>query len=345
MNSLSNIVRSVAHAMLPVILAVGPLMVFGCGGSSPRSSATNDEASGSARGDRFTIVTTTAMLADAVRAITGEHADVTSLMGEGVDPHLYRPTRSDMTALLRADLVIVNGLHLEGQMSEAFEQLRRAGRRVHAVAEHLARLDSTPVAVRDDPHIWMSPALWSHMLEHLTRELARERPPEVGEAFQRNAEAYRRELNEFDAWAAARLATIPETHRVLLTAHDAFGYFGQAYGIEVIGVQGLSTESEAGVFEIRELQRMLVERKIPAIFAETSVGDQYIQSLMAGAKAAGHAVRLGGHLYSDAMGATGTYEGTYIGMMDHNVTTITRALGGDAPPRGMNGRLSSDIHP
>ena len=293
---------------------------------------------------QITVVATTGMIADTARAIGGDHVDVRALMGPGVDPHAYRQTRSDIVAMTRADLVLWHGLYLEAQMEEFFEDLGRR-RIVVAVAEALPRnllLAHEDYDNRFDPHVWMDPDLWRHVAAEIRDALA-EVDPENAAFYLASAESFLTELDTVSAYAREALASVPEDSRVLLTAHDAFNYFGQAYGFEVLGIQGISTESEAGLVRIAELVDLLVARNIRAVFVESSVSDRNIRALIEGAAARGHEVRIGGELFSDAMGEPGSYEGTYIGMIDHNVTIITRSLGGDAPERGMSGQLSAGM--
>jgi manganese/zinc/iron transport system substrate-binding protein len=193
---------------------------------------------------------------------------------------------------------------------------------------------------RFDPHVWMDPALWTTVSETVQRALDAAAPDRAA-AHAAEADAFRAEIAALDTYSRQVLMTVPEQARVLVTAHDAFGYFGRAYGFEVLGIQGISTESEAGLARIGELVDLLVARGIGAVFVESSVSDRSMRALVEGAAAKGHAVVIGGELYSDAMGPDGTYEGTYIGMIDHNVTTIARALGGAAPAQGMSGRLAA----
>ncbi len=291
---------------------------------------------------RLNILATTGMVADLARAVAGDRAEVTALMGEGVDPHLYKPTRSDIAKLTRADVVLINGLRLEGKMDEAFQRVAATGKPVVAVAERVPgdrRIAPPQFEGNDDPHVWMAPVLWAHALDAVRDALVAADPAGV-EAYTRNADAYRTELMELNTYARRVLDSIPATARVLITAHDAFNYLGRTYGIEVRGIQGVSTESEAGLKGIEELVALLAERSIPAVFPETSVSDRNVQALVEGAAARGHTVMIGGALFSDAMGAPGTYEGTYVGMIDHNVTLISRALGGDAPAGGFRGKLT-----
>ncbi|MCB9842370.1 MAG: zinc ABC transporter substrate-binding protein [Phycisphaeraceae bacterium] len=293
-----------------------------------------------------TIVCTTGMIADAARNIAAEHATVTALMGTGVDPHLYKPTRSDMALIAQADIVFYNGLHLEGKMIDALQRAASSGRRVFPVAEHIdASQLLSPAAFQGahDPHIWMSPPLWSRAVEDIRDRLI-EHDPDHAPDYTANARRYLDQLAQLDAYANRVIASIPESSRVLVTAHDAFNYMGRQYNLEVVGIQGISTESEAGVRDIERIVDLLVNRKIKAVFVETTVAERNIKALIAGAAQQSHTVIIGGSLYSDAMGAENTYEGTYIGMIDHNLTTIARALGGDAPPRGMNGQLTESAH-
>ncbi|MDY7115200.1 zinc ABC transporter substrate-binding protein [Halomonas sp. SSL-5] len=287
------------------------------------------------------LVATTGMIADIVREVGGDRVEVQGLMGPGVDPHLYRQTRSDVVAMTRADAVFWNGLNLEVQLAELLERLGRRSP-VFAVAETVPRealLADEAYPDQPDPHVWMDPGRWRHSVIAV-RDALVELDPDGVAAFEAGAEAYLEELEGLDAYAREVLASIPEESRVLVTAHDAFGYFGDAYGLEVLGIQGFSTESEAGLSRIETLVDLLVEREIGAIFVETSVSERSIRALIEGAAAVGHEVRIGGELFSDAMGPEGSYEGSWLGMLDHNVTTIARALDGDAPVAGWQGRLA-----
>lgn len=295
-----------------------------------------------ARVERHKITATVGMVADIVRQVAGDLADVTNIIGEGVDPHLYKPTRSDVAALMSADVIFYNGLMLEGKMADTLVKIATSGRKVYAVTELIDEKDLLEPASQSghfDPHVWMDVSAWSKAVEAVARALS-EFDPQNAATYRANADRYRQELNGLHAYVTGVIASIPREQRVLITAHDAFNYFGRAYDIEVRGIQGLSTESEAGLQDINRLVDLIVERKVRAVFVETSVADKNVRALVEGAKARGHEVRIGGSLFSDAMGKAGTYEGTYIGMIDHNATTIARALGGDAPPRGMNGRLT-----
>lgn len=288
------------------------------------------------------VVATTGMIADAARQIGGEMVEVRGLMGPGVDPHAYRQTRSDIVAMTRADLVLWHGLYLEAQMEDFFGDLGRK-RTVVAVADGLdkAKLRAhDDYADKFDPHVWMSPALWKDVVVEVQNALIAARP-DAAEDFTRNTQAFLGEIDRLDAYAKKVLAGVPDNNRVLVTAHDAFGYFGAEFGYEVLGIQGISTQSEAGLNRIGALVDTMVDRELTAVFVESSVSDRSMRALIEGAAAKGHEVGVGGELYSDAMGEPGTYEGTYVGMLDHNITVIAGALGADVPARGLNGKLSA----
>lgn len=310
-------------------------LIAGCGAANSNDAPQRPAGT-------YSILCTTGMVSDIVRQVAGARATVTSLMGEGVDPHLYVPTRSDIVRLRDADVVFYNGLLLEGQMQQTFKKLA-SQKPVFGVTEDIPQNElRTPAEFEGhpDPHVWMDVSLWSRAVETVASRLA-EYDPEHADEYRANAAAYREKLDALEEYARKSIASIPEPQRYLVTAHDAFGYFSDAYGIRVESVQGITTESEPGVNDINRLVDLLVTKKLPAIFVETSVNSANLEAVISGARSRGWEVRTGGTLFSDAMGKEGTYEGTYIGMMDHNITTITRALGGDAPERGLNGELSS----
>ncbi|WP_370228231.1 metal ABC transporter solute-binding protein, Zn/Mn family [Cognatishimia sp.] len=292
--------------------------------------------------DPIKVVATTGMIADAARQVGGDLVEVQGLMGPGVDPHAYRQTRTDIVAMTRADLVLWHGLYLEAQMEAFFADLAEK----RNVVEVAAGLDTSLLRGHDDydnkfdPHVWMDPDLWARIVVQVQDALTATQP-EHADLFAANAAVHLEQIARLSDYASASLATVPETSRVLLSAHDAFGYFGDAFGFDVLGIQGISTESEAGLNRISQLVDLLVTRDIRAVFVETSVSDRSMRAVIEGAAAKGHTVSIGGELYSDAMGADGTYEGTYIGMIDHNATVITNALGGSAPERGLNNKLSA----
>jgi manganese/zinc/iron transport system substrate-binding protein len=295
-------------------------------------------------GETWNITCTTGMVADIVRNVAGDRAKVTQLMGAGVDPHLYQATRSDIAALLRSDVIFFNGLMLEGKMADALIKVSQKVQHVYQVTDLDDKsflLEPPEFAGHYDPHVWMDPSIWKRCAEVVADSMAEFDPPN-GSVYRANYEAYASKLDGLDAYSKRCFKSIPEKSRVLVTAHDAFNYLGRAYGLEVKGIQGISTESEAGIEDINRLVDMLVQRQVGAVFVETSVSDRNVRSLIEGAGSRGHQVKIGGDLFSDAMGRPGSYEGTYIGMIDHNVTVITRALGGEAPKRGMNGQLTAE---
>ena len=290
---------------------------------------------------RLQLVTTTGMIADAARNIGGELVTVRNLMGPGVDPHAFRQTRTDIVAMAQADLVLWHGLYLEAQLEEFLLKLGERHNNV-AVADGIPRellIEHRDYDGKYDPHLWMDPELWSRVVINIRDALVRT-APEHADIFHANTEVYVAAIDQLATYADAVLSSVPSGSRVLVSAHDAFGYFGAAYGFEVVGIQGISTESEAGLMRVSGLVEMIVERDIRAVFTESSVSDRNIRAIIQGAAAQGHDVVVGGELFSDAMGEPGTYEGTYLGMIDHNVTVIARALGGAAPVRGMANLLN-----
>lgn len=290
--------------------------------------------------EKLGVVATTGMIADAAREVGGDLVEVRALMGPGVDPHAYRQTRTDIVAMANADVVLWHGLYLEAQMEEFMQGLEGEGN-VVAVAESLPKnllLGHDNYEDKYDPHVWMNPNLWSRVVLNV-RDVLIATQPESEATFRANADAHLEELEALAQYTTRVLSSVPAEGRVLLTAHDAFNYFGSAYGFEVVGIQGISTESEAGLQRVSELVEMLVARDIKAVFVESSVSDRNVRALIEGAAAQGHEVVIGGELFSDAMGEDGTYEGTYLGMIDHNATVIAGALGGDVPAKGMNGLL------
>lgn len=290
------------------------------------------------------VVATVGMIGDVAAEIGGDKVTVETMIGAGVDPHLYKPTVADVKQLDVADIVFHNGLMLEGRMGDILRKTGMRGKQVHAVAELALKgqnLVVNDVEGHSDPHVWMDVSAWTKVADQITGALVAE-DPQNAVYYQQRAADFRARLDGLDAYARQTLASIPEERRVLVTAHDAFGYMARAYGLEVRGVQGISTESEAGLKEINGLVDFLVKRRVPAVFVESSLPTKAVEALIEGARSKGHQVRIGGELFSDAMGKAGTYEGTYIGMIDHNVTTIARALGGDAPQRGLHGKLHAN---
>lgn len=325
------------HALTP-ILPMLAIILTSCGERSAENISETETQSTSS----LTIVTTTGMITDPATQIAGDHATVSGLIGSGIDPHLYKPTRTDISKLSSADVVLYSGLMLEGRMTDAFVRIAGSGVTVRAVTELISEdtlLSPPEFAGHPDPHLWMDPTAWSKAVEVIAQTLM-DADPQHADSYRNRANAYQSRLDALDSYADHVLSSVPESQRILVTAHDAFNYFGQRYDYQVVGIQGISTESEAGVRDIERIVNLIVENEVRAVFIETTVSERNIKALIAGAKARGHEVVIGGSLFSDAMGEPGTYEGTYIGMIDHNVTTIARALGGKAPPKGMNGLLS-----
>ena len=328
--------------MVRSLLLVLPLLVVVAGCDSSGSGTPGN--SGGVKGP-IRAVATVGMVADIVRNVGGSHLEVQQLLGAGVDPHLYKTTRDDVQTIMAGDIVFYSGLMLEGKIADTLVKVGR-DKSVFAVTELIDpnELYEPPDAGGHyDPHVWMDVSLWSLCVESVAQSLSEFDPPHAAE-YKANAEAYRKKLTALHEYGKESIQSIPKEQRVLITSHDAFNYFGRAYQIEVYGVQGLSTESEAGLQRINELVDLQVARKIKAVFVESSVPRKNIEALVEGTRSRGHDVIVGGELFSDAMGASGTYEGTYIGMLDHNITLVTRALGGEAPERGLNGELSPQ-HP
>jgi manganese/zinc/iron transport system substrate-binding protein len=311
--------NSYRTAVLAALLAA--LALAACGPSAPAGAS--DLASRPVR-----VTATIGMIADAVQNVGGERVAVTALMGPGVDPHLYKPSASDVQKLEEADIIFYGGLELEGRMTDLFVKMARAGKPTVAVSENI-----DPSLLREppefegkyDPHIWFDVTLWQEAVRAVNEHLAA-LDPGSRDFYQRNADAYLAQLAELDAYVMQQVATIPEESRVLVTAHDAFGYFGDRYGLEVYGLQGTSTATEAGAADVQGLAELIVQRRIKAIFVESSIPQATIEAVSQAAQAKGWDVTIGGQLFSDAMGAAGTPAGTYIGMVRHNVDTIAGAL-------------------
>ncbi len=273
------------------------------------------------------MVATTGMIGDLASKIAGERATVVTLMATGVDPHLFRPSEGDVRRMGSADLILYNGLHLEGKMGEILSRMAR-GRLVVAVGDVVPKSELRELSGfqgQHDPHLWFDVRLWSQtvgpVLEALTGLM-----PEHGSELQARADGVLAGLLELDRWVEEQIEGIPADRKILVTAHDAFGYFGDRYRIEVVGLQGISTAAEAGLQDMDRLVDLIVERKIPAVFVESSVPRRSIESVVAACHSRGHQVLIGGELFSDAMGPAGTEEGTYDGMVRHNVRTIAEAL-------------------
>jgi manganese/zinc/iron transport system substrate-binding protein len=307
--------RRALEALVTVVL------VSGC------AADRNDDGAG-----RLRVVATTGMITDIVRRVAGDRVALTGLMGPGIDPHLYKASAGDVTTLARADIIFYNGLHLEAAMGEVLEEM---GSRIRTVAVTAAidrrrLLAPAEFAGAYDPHVWFDVSMWMSAVQTVARTLAAEDTAHAA-TYREQARVYIAELDSLHRWVEARVAEIPEQTRVLITAHDAFNYFGRAYGLEVRGLQGISTVTEAGTGDVQRLAELIVRRRIPAIFVETSVPRRTVEAVQSAARSRGIDVAIGNPLFSDAMGDPNTPEGTYPGMIRHNVNTIVDALRAPAP--------------
>lgn len=303
-------------------IGIGLLIVGGCRPVGKESGAALEE--GPVR-----VVTTTNIIADLMRSVGGERVAVEGLMGPGVDPHLYKASEGDVTRMAEADLIVYNGLDLEGKMTDVLAQIARRGRTTVALAEagipERLRLESPDYAGNYDPHVWLDVQLWRRAARHAAETLAAMDTAHAA-AYEANARAYADSLDRLDAYVRAQAERIPEQQRVLITSHDAFRYFGRAYGFEVRGLQGISTAAEAGTADVQRLARFVAERRIPALFVETSVPQRGIEAVRAAVRARGFNVAIGGTLYGDALGGSGTPAATYPGMVRANIDTIVNGL-------------------
>ena len=308
--------------LLPVLLALGIALAAGCRKPADRGRAPGDLAARQLR-----VVATTGMITDIVREIGGDRVSVTGLMGPGVDPHLYKASEGNVIVMAEADVIFYNGLHLEGKLTEVFEKM---GGRISTVAvtdgiDRGILLRPPEFEGAYDPHVWFDVTLWMKAVEKVAEGLGGIDPAH-GETYRKNAAAYLERLAALHRHVQARAGELPPERRVLITAHDAFNYFGRAYRFEVRGLQGVSTVTEAGTGDIRALALFIVERRIPAVFVETSISPRTIEALQEAVASRGYTVNIGGGLYSDALGDPGSPEGTYIGMVRHNIDTIVDAL-------------------
>lgn len=299
------------------------LVLSACASGEPKQ----DGAASEQADKKIRVVTTIGQIAEPISVIGGDRVKVQSLMGPGVDPHLYNATQGDIKKLDNGDVIFYSGLHLEGNMTEIFEQIGK-NKPVLAIADAIPKdrllQDDTQAT---DPHVWFDIDLWKTSLDSAVEELKSLSPADA-DYFEENKLKYFALLDELKAEAKDKLGQIPEEQRVMVTAHDAFGYFGRMHGLEVVGLQGLSTEDEIGLSDINGTIDLLLEHKVPAVFVESSVNPASINAVIEGAAKKGLDIKLGGELFSDAMGETGTTEGTYIGMYRHNVETIYHALTG-----------------
>ena len=311
------------------------LAAVGCTESSPAKNA-HDHEPAAATAHKFNgeypikIVATTGPVAEMVRRVGGDHLEVKGLMGPGVDPHLYSPVASDVRKLTDADAIFYNGLHLEGRMADLFVKMA-SSKATFAVTEGLQarrdkRLREPPeFAGLYDPHVWHDPMLWADCASDVAQNLSEFDPAHAAD-YQKNAAAYQAELKEVDMFCRDEVAKIPADRRILVTAHDAFGYFGKTFGLEVFGLKGISTEEEKDLKHQEEIQRMLVERKIPAVFVESAVAPRMVTSLVEPCRAQGLDLQIGGELYADALGSPDSDAADYVGMIRHNAKTIADAL-------------------
>ena len=278
-------------------------------------------------GARIEAVATIGMITDVVGRVGGERVRVQGLMGPGVDPHLYKARAGDVRRIDGADVIFYNGLHLEAAMGEVFEEMQGRTRTVAVTAGIPESRLLRPAEFKGafDPHVWFDVSLWMEAVRAVEAALV-EHDPAGAATYRANARAYLAELDALDRWVRARVGELPPERRVLVTAHDAFNYYGRAYGFQVRGLQGISTAAEAGTADVQGLADFIVERRLPAIFVESSIPRRTVEAVQAAVRSRGHEVRIGGSLYSDAMGDAGTPEGTYVGMVRHNVNTIVDAL-------------------
>jgi len=281
----------------------------------------------SKKSEKLRIVTTTTMLTDLVTNIGGDHISLQGLMGAGVDPHLYKASEGDVTKLYEADIIFYSGLHLEGKLVDIFEKMEGKKNTV-SLGDKLPKNELIPseyFASNYDPHVWFNIQFFKQFAQLVTDELSKA-DPENAESYSENNKKYQGKLDALESEIKATIATLPEEKRILVTAHDAFNYFGKAYGFQVVGLQGISTATEAGVKDVQNLSEFIIQNNIKAIFVESSVPRRTIEALQQAVLSKNHNVEIGGSLYSDALGDSGTEEGTYIGMFKYNVNTIVNAL-------------------
>jgi manganese/zinc/iron transport system substrate-binding protein len=311
-------------------LLAGVALAAGCTPAASNTTATSSQPSRFDGQYPIQVVCTIGQITEMLQRVGGEHVEVKGIMSPGVDPHLYSPVASDVRLLSAADAIFYNGLHLEGRMADLFVKMARS-KATFAVTEGLQtrqdkRLREPPeFEGLYDPHVWHDPLLWADCVQDVAGVLAEFDPPHADD-YRKNAEAYRAELAELDRFCRQEIVKIPQDRRVLVTAHDAFGYFGAAYDMEVYGLKGISTEEEKDLEHQEEIQRMLAERQIPAVFVESAVAPRTVASLIEPARAAGLDLKIGGELYADALGPADSEAATYPGMIRHNVQTMVEAL-------------------
>lgn len=295
------------------------------------AAACGQQPGGGRAGGPLKVVATTGMVADAAAVVGGDRVKVTGLMGEGVDPHLYKASPGDVRQLEAADIILYHGLHLEGKMADALRAVAKR-RPSFPVTAGITEGRIREISGQPDPHVWFDVSMWRSCVERVAQAYA-EVDPDGKAQYEANAAKYAEELKALHEWCVAEIGRIPKESRVLVTAHDAFGYFGRAYDIEVLAIQGVSTDSEASIKAVNGLVDTIVSRKVKAVFVESSVPHKTIEALVQGCRAKGHSVAVGGELYSDALGKAGTPDGTYAGIVRHNVKAIVKALlGQEARP-------------
>ena len=307
-------------SLTSVLVLAAALVVAGCGPVTASTTRIDPQ-------EPIEVVTTIGMIADAVERVGGERVSVEGLMGPGIDPHLYKASEGDLRRLERSDVIFYGGLHLEAKMADVLERIADQ-RATQAVTDGIPRsqlLSPAQFQGQHDPHVWFDVRLWMRAVEQI-RDTLTELDPASAELYEANAAAYLEELEELDRYVAEQAARVPRERRVVITAHDAFNYFGKAYGFEVRGLQGISTAAEAGAGDVQGLARFIAERRIPALFVESSVSPRTITAVRETVRSRGFDVEIGGSLFSDAMGDEGTPEGTYVGMVRHNVDTIVEGL-------------------
>ncbi len=302
--------------MKKIITLVVILLAIGCGKKEKKESG------------KLNVVTTTTMITDLVKNIGGDKLIVKGLMGSGVDPHLYKASEGDVSKLFDADVVVYNGLHLEGKLEEVFEKMEHQNKKTIVVSDVIDKsslISSELFASNYDPHIWFDINNWIKITNYVAKKLG-EIDVKNAAFYKENAKKYVESLIVLNTEIATKINELSEEQRVLVTAHDAFNYFGKQHKFNVVGLQGLSTATEAGVQDVQKLAKFIIENEVKAVFVETSVPKRTIEALQAAVKSKGQEVAIGGTLYSDALGSAGTKEGTYIGMYKANVKTIVDAL-------------------
>lgn len=304
-------------------LLIGILGLF-LSGCAPAFTAAASDLSGR----QINAVATTGMVGDVVKNVGGERVQVHTLMGAGVDPHLYKASEGDVIRLGEADIIFYSGLHLEAGMGRVLERIGEHGARTVAITAGIPRselLSPPEFKGQYDPHVWFDVQMWIQTID-VVRDAFIDLDPQYADSYRANADGYRRQLEELDAYVSVQAERVAREQRVLVTAHDAFNYFGRAYGFEVRGLQGISTATEASTADVSGLVKFIVERRIPAIFIESSVPQRNVEAVQAAARSRGWKLQIGGQLYSDAMGNPNTLDGTYVGMVRHNIDTIVAAL-------------------